>query len=275
MDITISKSDFEAALPVGQSAHETVFETLEPVISTQLTLMEKDILGDEGVAMVEAAEESSTLVQEVKRLACLSAFVASLRQLDLKLTPTGFGVISTDSYAPASQARVDALDASLKTARIKSEAMLLDLLRSESWGVTKQAARKLPCIYTAYDFFYFSPEQDALTYQDWQKAAPLVEDADRILRRKIGNAQMDIVAEAFRCDADDDYIGLIARIRSFSREVVVNGGRMAIATTLPYVFQTLEDDLEKYSAWAESKEYIAFHEERFQNTKDATGFIFA
>lgn len=276
MNILITQEDFERFLPAGCSASEEVFAKVQPSVGRHLAIVRRTMLGPEGEAMVGDEETDGNLLlrEELSGYVCLSAFLAVLRQLDLVLTPTGFGVVSTQEVSPASKMRVDALEGQLRTETLKAECRLLDALRSDQWGMTKEAQRWLPTLYTPFDLFYFSPDQASLSYQDWQKAQPMVERADLLLRRKIGERQMNRVAEAFRTGHDDDYIQLIARIRRFTRAVMADGEHAAMAGEMPYVVQLLESDLEKYKEWAGSPERKAHHHEHFQNTKDSTAYIF-
>ena len=110
MEITITKSDFEQALPVGAAANDSVYESVKPVLGRQLAFSNAVLLGVAGMAYLEEKGEDSPLLRWYKQLVCLSAFLSVLRQLDLVLTPTGFGVVSNDNLAPASKQRVDALE---------------------------------------------------------------------------------------------------------------------------------------------------------------------
>ena len=137
MEITITKSDFEQALPVGAAANDSVYESVKPAIGRQLAFSNDALLGVAGMTYIEERGEDSTLMKWYKQLVCLSAFLNVLRQLDLVLTPTGFGVVSNDNLAPASKQRVDALEGQLRTQYWKTLAMTLNGLRSENWGATE------------------------------------------------------------------------------------------------------------------------------------------
>lgn len=141
MEITITKSDFEQALPVGAAANDSVYESVKPTLGRQLAFSNAVLLGVAGMTYLEEKGEDSPLLRWYKQLACLSAFLSVLRQLDLVLTPTGFGVVSNDNLAPASKQRVDALEGALRTQYWRTLAMTLNQLRSENWGATDQARR--------------------------------------------------------------------------------------------------------------------------------------
>lgn len=108
--ITIYKEDFERALPVGVSAHDEVFESVMPAIDSTLDRYCSNMLGEAGIKLVTETDDDSALKFYFKKLVCIDAFLSVLRQLDLVLTPTGFGIVSNDNVSPASKQRVDALE---------------------------------------------------------------------------------------------------------------------------------------------------------------------
>ena len=83
MEITITKSDFEQALPVGAAANDSVYESVKSALGRQLAFSNAVLLGVAGMAYLEEKGEDSPLMKWYKQLVCLSAFLSVLRQLDL------------------------------------------------------------------------------------------------------------------------------------------------------------------------------------------------
>lgn len=106
----LTKQDFELALPVGISAHDEVYDAVSPAIATALDNYCSMLLGDVGIKRVTESEEDSQLKRYFNMLVCIDGFLSVFRQLDLVLTPTGFGIVSNDTISPASKQRVDALE---------------------------------------------------------------------------------------------------------------------------------------------------------------------
>lgn len=278
MKITISKNDFEAALPVGTAAHDEVYESVLPAISRQLSLDNDTLLGTAGMDVLESyGDEESTLLNMYKQLVCLDAFLSVLRQLDLVLTPTGFGVVSNENVAPASKQRVDALEAQLRTQRYRTLALTVNMLRSEAWGTTAQARRALPHLYDAYTYF-FETHQGASS-ADWDAYRQTIDDADEMLRTKIGDRQMEDILDAFRRgDAGrmEPYREVMSLIVKFTDTWAVRGA----ATLKKPVYRRLmrildsEEGKEFFKLYRESAAYKANHHEVYRNTKDSTAFVF-
>ena len=112
----ISQSDFQLVLPVGVSAHDEVYESVAPAIDTAINNYSTMLLGDAGMRLIESADGSTPVEQYFKQLVSINAFLSVFRQLDLVLTPTGFGIVSNETLSPASKQRVDALEGQLRTA---------------------------------------------------------------------------------------------------------------------------------------------------------------
>lgn len=277
MEITINKSDFEQALPVGAAANESVYESVKPAIERQLAFSNDALLGVAGMAYLEEKGEDFPLLKWYKQLVCLSAFLSVLRQLDLVLTPTGFGVVSNDNLAPASKQRVDALEGELRTQYHKTLAMTLNLLRSENWGATEQARHFIGHLYDEYTFF-FETHRNA-TYTDWDNYKTTIEEADEMLRTKMGDRQMNDILDAFRrADSNrlEPYREVIACIIRFTDTWAVKGA----ATLKQPVYRRLmrildsEDNQEYFKLYRESASYKANHHDTFKNTKDSAGYVF-
>lgn len=277
MEITITKSDFEQALPVGAAANDSVYESVKPAIARQLSFSNDALLGVAGMKRMEELGEDSSLVNWYKQLVCLSAFLSVLRQLDLVLTPTGFGVVSNDNLAPASKQRVDALEGELRTQYHKTLAMTLNLLRSENWGATEQARHFIGHLYDEYTFFFETHQNASAT--DWDGYQQTIEEAEETLRTRMGDRQMDDILDAFRRGDPnrlEPYREVIACIIRFTDTWAVKGA----ATLKQPVYRRLmrildsEDNQEYFKLYRESASYIANHHDTFKNTKDSAGYVF-
>ena len=277
MEITITKNDFEQALPVGAAANDSVYESVEPAIARQLSFSNDALLGVAGMQRMEELGEGSTLVNWYKQLVCLSAFLSVLRQLDLVLTPTGFGVVSNDNLAPASKQRVDALEGELRTQYHKTLAMTLNLLRSENWGATEQARHFIGHLYDEYTFFFETHPNASAT--DWDGYQQTIEEAEETLRTRMGDRQMDDILDAFRRGDPnrlEPYRDLISLIVMFTDTWATKGGATLRAPVSHRLMRILDsdDNKEYFKLYRESSNYQANHHEAFKNTKDSAGYVF-
>lgn len=277
MEITISKKDFESAMPVGMSAGDNVYGAVLPAIDDAMAALRRDVLGPEGMTALEAYGADSFPVRLCKKLASLDGLLAVLRQLDLVLTPTGFGVVSNENVAPASQARVDALEAQLRTQRDRELAVLVNYIRSEEWGWTPQARRLLPTVYDGAAFFYGT--HYGATHEEWAAMQGAIADTDEALRAEMGDAQMDDIVGAFRRNdqnrmkAYSEVVALILRITDTWARI----GREALdGPAVRRLIRIIDDDAnqELFKLYRDSTNYRANHYDTYRNSKHATAFVF-
>ncbi len=277
MEITITKSDFEQALPVGAASNDSVYESVKPAIARQLSFSNDALLGVAGMQRMEELGEGSTLVNWYKQLVCLSAFLSVLRQLDLVLTPTGFGVVSNDNLAPASKQRVDALEGELRTQYHKTLAMTLNLLRSENWGATEQARHFIDHLYDEYTFFFETHQNASAT--DWDGYQQTIEEAEEMLRTKMGDRQMEDILDAFRRNDPnrlEPYREMMSLIVKFTDTWAVKSTGALKQPVYRRLMRILDcdDNKETFKLYRESIAYKANHYESYQNNKDSAGYVF-
>lgn len=275
---TITKSEFERVLPVGMSSNDNVFEMVLPEVENQLSIFNAGLLGDVGAKMIDAAGTDGILYYNYIRMVVSAAFVAVMRQLDLVLTPTGFGVVSNDNVSPASKQRVDALEGQLRKSEYVSRAIVLMLLRSEEWGETQQAVANIPYMFDEYDFFVIQRNRMSGDVDEWLKIQQLIRDADRHLRMKISDSQMDVLMSAYRKSGDymSDYQSIIFYIKDFYYDWCFGSQTDAMGYPLRKIISTMEnpDAAELYGNYLKSEAYKLNHHETIKNTKDSSAFFF-
>lgn len=275
---TITKSEFERVLPVGMSSNDNVFEMVLPEVENQLSIFNAGLLGDVGANMIDAAGTDGILYYNYIRMVVSAAFVAVMRQLDLVLTPTGFGVVSNDNVSPASKQRVDALEGQLRKSEYVSRAIVLMLLRSEEWGETQQAVANIPYMFDEYDFFVIQRNRMSGDVDEWLKIQQLIRDADRHLRMKISDSQMDVLMSAYRKSGDymSDYQSIIFYIKDFYYDWCFGSQTDAMGYPLRKIISTMEnpDAAELYGNYLKSEAYKLNHHETIKNTKDSSAFFF-
>lgn len=268
----ITKSDFEAILSVATSSQVEVYEKVEPQFASTLDECKAGVLGDVGTSAIEG-EGNEKLKNAVKKWVSLQAFLSVSRQLDLVLTPTGFGVISTNQMAPASKQRVDALIGHLRDSVLIAHGQLLtELCKVNDWGTTDQARENIDTLF--FDFRMLQKMQGpAASHLEWQAAKRLIDEADEALRLKLSNQYMDELLEHVRCGTvtvDDNPV--IFQCRQIIN-LWIAGDQQAVKLKMRRLLNMLDADLEKYSVYAEHG-YPVNHHENFKNTQDAPAYIF-
>ena len=267
----IKKTEFEAYLVVAVSSNSEVYEKVEPYFMSTYDECKADVLGDVGTAAVE--NDTKPLCNVVKAWVSVRAFLSVFRQLDLVLTPTGFGVVSTQQMAPASKQRVDALIGQLRDYALQVHGRLLEeLIKVSGWGSTTQAKEHIDTLF--FDFRMLQKMQGpAASHLEWQAAQRLIGEADEALRLKLSSQYMEHLLNAVRCGSvtanDHPVIFQCRHIIS----LWIAGDQDAVRLKMRRLLNMLNADLEKYSIYGEFG-YPVNHHETFQNSQDAPAYVF-
>ncbi|MBQ7869879.1 MAG: hypothetical protein IJ355_06105 [Prevotella sp.] len=273
MKIIISKEELEQFIPVMASSHDRVYEAVLPVLNDISERVCMAILGPVGEAALDN-DPNGRLMLAFKRYIAHMAVLDVFRQLDIVLTPTGFGVVSNDNVSPASKQRVDALEASLQTSRCRTEWVLIDRLRHvENWGRQEQAG-VISCIYDGTTFFS-RPDLNR-TAKQWEEfQIGELWNVDEFIRQQIGSPLVDDILIAYRTDAEhyQAYYEVAVIIRRIF-ELWFSGGRDAVDVTLRRLIEVIEADRDTFALYFSSSAFELHHHETFQNTKDSAAFVF-
>ena len=261
MNLTITKDDFEKAVPSAREPSGSIFAVMEDAIQNELSYLESQVLGDIGAQAVENGSLAyPALVQTVKRLACVRAFMGEMRSLDLVLTNTGFGVVSTNDTAPASKQRVDALDGQLRRQERLLLGTLLDrLFQVPGWNTQPQRRWHVETlIYKIQQLEEFAginrPEA-----ADWDAALLKILAADAFLRRHIGNAYMDELVEKLTCNRLDEWDAPVVRYLQQDIGACIAGNALLREEIYSRMIQHMERDLTHYPTYADGEGYRLNH----------------
>ena len=99
-------------------------------------------LGEAVLAKLPSLDASNQLLHFSRMAVVAEAMLHAVPQLDLVLTPNGFGIVSNSNIAPASKERVERLLLSLEKMRDDTCSVLLPLLAQEGAWATSD-----PCAY--------------------------------------------------------------------------------------------------------------------------------
>lgn len=268
----ITKTDFEKILSVATSSHVEVYEKVEPHFMSTYNECKANILGGAGTSAVEDGSHPE-LTKAVKDWVAIQAFLSVFRQLDLVLTPTGFGVVSSNQMAPASKQRVDALIGHLRDSLLLAYGRLLEeLCKVEGWGVSAQALENINTLY--FDFRLLKKMGGpATSHLEWQAAQRLIEEADEALRLKLSNEYMKILLDQVRCHTvSDNERPVILQCQQIIY-LWIAGDRETVKLKMRRLLNMLDADSEKYPVYHKYG-YPVNHHEAFQNTLDSPAYIF-
>lgn len=270
--INISKEEFEAAMPAMAYPTDEVFEKVSPQFSNVYDSMSEDFLGETGVSAVEG---NTQIRHALVSVISLHGVLRIFRSLDLVITPTGFGVVSNQNVAPASSARVNALEADLQRALLNAQGRLVTLLTTvEGWGAQSQAAMAIPMLFYKLSMLRTFCGITNPSAKDWDSARPQLLKADEFLRKHVGDEFLKELLVAVRTNAltNDQRAAVNAMLEVMAGFVLQD--RKLTAFKYRRLMRLLEKDNSTYTTYLNSNAYALNHAQNFRNTADSAGFVF-
>lgn len=274
MVLVITKTDFEKAVPAAQEPSGSIFEVMEDAINNEVANIESEVLGDVGAQAVEAGTDT-ILVQTVKRLVCVRAFLGEMRSLDLVLTPTGFGVVSTNDTAPASKQRVDALDGQLRRqVRLLLGVLLNRLFTVGRWNTQPQRQWTVQTLFFSIQMLERYAGVNHPKPEDWDVAVPVMLTADMFLRKHLGNAYMDELIQQLTGNViTTENAPIIMLCQQYIGACIAQNTRLREETYMR-IINRLEADLSLYSTYADGEGYRLNHFKPYENHAEDSAFHF-
>ena len=274
MEITIriTKDDLNLAIPAAKEPKGTIFAKLEDKINEEIGDIAVDKLGDVGIAAVNS-EPKGKLAICVLSLASVEVFLREMRGLDLVLTETGFGIVSTNNTAPASKMRVDALDGELRVKRLHlMDELLEECFKLEGWY--QQGLVIIDTLFCCFKFLRQFSGLQAPISKDWENAATTILDTDRWLREKISDEFMDeLIGKMAKNSLSEKERGVVHQIRRIIG-VAIQGNKGTAYEYFRRLMNTLEGDLESFGTYASSDAYECNHFKPYENRQEDSAFHF-
>ena len=277
MNLEITKTDFERAIPAAREPKGKIFDVMQDAIMNKVEVIGCHFLGDPGIAAVEDRESTvgEILRPLVKQLACVMAFLEEMRGLDLVLTATGFGVVSSNDTAPASKMRVDALDGDLRRKEwlLRSD-LLTHLFKVKGWSVTEQRLINVP---TLFYRFHMLEQYAAISRpkpEDWSQNVPTMLAADSHLRKHISYAYMEELLLQMTSNALTEKNRPVVVLCQRYIGACIAQNRQLQDETYMRLINRLEADLSLYPTYADSDAYRLNHFKPYENHAEDSAFHF-
>ena len=105
-----------------------LFDKIAPHLEVAETWLTTTFLSEAVLAELPTRDANNKLLHYARMAVAAEAMLHAVPQLDLVLTPNGFGVVSNTNIAPASKERVERLLLSLEKSKHPMQAVLKRLL---------------------------------------------------------------------------------------------------------------------------------------------------
>lgn len=279
--IQITIDQFEQLLPFVGAATEDVFLKMQPDFEMRYDrLMDQIVNPDfEDKAALQAYSPVSGYV---RNYVILSTFIDRLHSQDIIMTDNGFGVVSNENIAPASQARVDALKAELTYKRdFYLHSIINGMRRFEGWSETDQALGVINSfVWSPVILQRFCGFSGYLTFDDLQRHRAEITAAENFLRKQLSDDLIDqLITEERKYKFAKSHRAAKIRILDFIGASIkrdddsIDHGLQALdfETLLRYIEQNIDD----FALYRDSTAYKANHMQDYENKADDTTFFFA
>lgn len=267
-NLTIDKATFESAVPAFKSAGTEVFNKVQHALAAVTSEWEAIITTD--AQLTEAAQH------HLATAICLRAAHQAVPQMDLVLTPTGFGIVSNQNTAPASRERVTALSEQLRHDACRMEdAVLAYLAHHDLMTMRRSRVSSLlwtPTLCTLYGIRttaggeIMREEFDAIQTQLHAASARVVDVISPEL-------YAELVKYQYAAPGQDDELleGITIKARQFMAAHVMQRPDHAITRQL---INAIEANADKLPEYQQSATYQARHTPRYENKQDDASFFF-
>lgn len=279
--INIEIDQFEQLLPFVGTASEEVYMKTEPDFEREYNDLVDNVVGEDFEQEIDTG--GSPLQEYVRDYVILSAFLLRLRSNDLIMTDTGFGIVSSDNIAPASQARVDALEKELQYKRDLALYAIINRLRCvDGWAETIQAITNIKSFIWCPQLMkrWLGASHEA-TSDDLAKRQVDIEQAENFLRRELSDAQIEeLLSEERKATYKPNHRIAIFRICSFIGESIsVEDTPIfppdASMGAFSKVLSFFEEHISDFPKYKDSTAYKANHMQAYENKADDTTFFFS
>ena len=274
MEIIIERTDFERAVPAFRSPTPEVWNKVQRYVAGCTANWQALITTDATLPDHVAATLATAI--------CLRAAYDAVPQMDLVLTPTGFGIVSNQNTAPASRERVDALRLQLRRDACQLEDGVLSYLAAHNlMTMLRSRAGSLlwtPTLCTLYGIR--TPEGREVLREEFDAMATTLHAASaRVVDVISPELYAALVKRQYAADAaltpdttPAAYAEALAMARRLMAAHVMQGP--GIATHTRHIINFIEAHADQLDEYRLSPTYQARHAKLYENKQADPSFFF-
>lgn len=261
--IDITKEVFETYCYSATHCNNNVFEAVLP----QIEIVQEKFFKEFGLEVVEntTPREEALIVSAV----CCMAYADTIPHLDLILTDSGFGIVSTENITPASSDRVSRLRTRLLDVYDDAVDNLIGSLRAHTEWRDTDIAKEL------FSTFFWSGECFRNTAfpeiyrRNCAKYKPLVSIAEAKLRDMVGDELIDELQTDIRHDERTFFqVQLVSLMRRFISAEITETNVADSRQLVQAILRFLDTHIEFFPIYKASSAYQARKGDRYENNKE-------
>lgn len=274
MEIIIERTDFERAVPAFRSPTPEVWNKVQRYVQGRTDSWQAIITTDATLPDNVAASLATAI--------CLRAAYDAVPQMDLVLTPTGFGIVSNQNTAPASRERVEALRLQLRRDACQLEDAVLSYLAAHNlMTMLRSRAGSLlwtPTLCTLYGIR--TPDGREVLREEFDAMATALHAASARVADAISpELYAALVKRQYAADADltpDTTPAAYAEALTMARQLmaahVMHGPGIADHTR--HIINYIEAHADQLDEYRLSPTYQARHTTQYENKQTDPSFFF-
>lgn len=245
---------------------------IAPHLEDTLQSINVELLG----TMADKLDTVPDLERSVTKLVCLRTYAEQIPELDLVLTPTGFGIVSNQNLAPASADRVKNLLQRVMNAYDDTYDRCLELLVGTEWADTPQARVNIPnLIYTAKQLKMYVdfPSSDVHRSKFVEFRTKMYQAEERI-KQSVSAEFFDHILEQARHNAYTKEESVMADYMCRFISFCIAKNWSAAKSMLERIENFAESKLDVFISYKNSAAYKVKHFETYQNEKEDSTYFF-
>lgn len=274
----LDKATFEQYVPAFRSPTTEIYKKVEPLLRTIRDDWEQTLIS----SSASLSEEDETRLDAA---IALRAAYRLIPQLDLVLTPTGFGIVSNQNTAPASPARVNALREGLRQEASIQEDLLIEHLAAMGALVCPHnhvtSLLWTPRLMRTYgvslpaDQPIYREQLPAIQSTLHQATGTLID----IISHPLHEALLQSQYSSLQTDDPDFYLLLLNHSRRLLAALIqsrspLDSSQPTVAPMVRQLIDTLERSAERIPQYLTSSTHIARNASRYENQQTDTSFFF-
>lgn len=274
MEIIIERTDFERAVPAFRSPTPEVWNKVQRYVEGCTANWQAIITTD--------ATLSDNVAGYLTTAICLRAAYDAVPQMDLVLTPTGFGIVSNQNTAPASRERVDALRLQLRRDACQLEDHVLSYIAAHNLMTLRRSRADsllwTPSLCTLYGIR--TPEGGEVLREEFDAMATALHAASaRVVDVISPELYAALVKRQYAADAaltpdttPAAYGEALTMARRLMAAHVMQGP--GIATHTRHIINFIEAHADQLDEYRLSPTYQARHTTQYENKQADPSFFF-
>lgn len=269
----IDQALFNATLPAFRTPGGEVYTKMQSFIAEQQARWQQTI---------DTTHASDTLLQHIDTATLHRAAYNAIPHLDLILTPTGFGIVSNQSTAPASRERVEALREQLRhSASIHEDIVITQAVREKALlhGAITYVDTLLwhPSLLTAYGIT--TPDGRQVYYEEFHHLQAHIQAAHTQLAHIISPELLTaLITHQHTPETDtnraDIYDQLIHRARQILAAIITHQPDHTIHDRLRAILDYITLHADSLPAYTNSRTAAAHRLQPYRNQKEDTTYFF-